>query len=95
MWKLGLRPRNSQKGMHKWNFPCSADLSLEINNVDSHISFDKNRFVRIKSEINEFGLGTGLEMQRNCAMCLYSNNAFQNLTIPTHLGGRHQKVGRR
>jgi hypothetical protein len=24
MWKLGLRPRNSQKGIHKWDFCCSA-----------------------------------------------------------------------
>ncbi len=24
MWKLGLRLRNSRKGIHKWDFPCSA-----------------------------------------------------------------------
>ncbi len=29
-------------------------ISLEINEVDSHIFFDKNRFVGIKSEINSF-----------------------------------------
>ncbi len=27
MWKLGLRPRNLRKGIHKWDFRCSA---LEI-----------------------------------------------------------------
>ncbi len=24
MWKLGLRPCNPRKGIHKWDFPCSA-----------------------------------------------------------------------
>jgi hypothetical protein len=27
MWKLGLKPRNSQKRNHKWDFPCSGGLS--------------------------------------------------------------------
>ncbi len=27
MWKLGLRPRNSQKRNTKWDFPCSAHHS--------------------------------------------------------------------
>ncbi len=27
MWKLGLRPHNSQKGIHKWDFRCSAENS--------------------------------------------------------------------
>ncbi len=28
MWKLGLRPRNSRKGIHKWDFPCSVEYSI-------------------------------------------------------------------
>ncbi len=30
MWKLGLRPRYSQKGIHKWDFRCSAAAILLI-----------------------------------------------------------------
>ncbi len=26
MWKLGLRPSNSQKRIHKWDFRCSAQI---------------------------------------------------------------------
>jgi hypothetical protein len=36
-----------------------TDLSLEINHLDSHISFDKNWFSRVKSRsvLSEFELG--------------------------------------
>jgi hypothetical protein len=30
MWKLGLRPRNSQKGIHKWDFHCSVCMPRNI-----------------------------------------------------------------
>jgi hypothetical protein len=35
MWKLGLRLRNFHKGIHKWDFPCSAvhPLSSKIEMV--------------------------------------------------------------
>jgi hypothetical protein len=32
MWKLGLRPRNPRKGIHKWVFPCSAVCALSNDN---------------------------------------------------------------
>ncbi len=37
MWKLGLRQRNSQKGIHKWDFPCSAGLQC-VKNSSMNIS---------------------------------------------------------
>ncbi len=29
MWKLRLRPRNSRKGIHKWDFCCSVGLGYQ------------------------------------------------------------------
>ena len=29
-WKLGLRPRNPRKGIHKWDCPCSVTHSLQM-----------------------------------------------------------------
>jgi hypothetical protein len=42
----------------KSGLKTGTDLSLEINHVDSHISLDKNRFSRFKSEIVSFRIWT-------------------------------------
>jgi hypothetical protein len=34
MWKLGLRPRNSQNRKHKWDFRCSVGPFLELERND-------------------------------------------------------------
>jgi hypothetical protein len=33
MWKLGLRPRNPQKGIHKWDFPVSVSSASQVLQV--------------------------------------------------------------
>ncbi len=30
MWKLGMRPRNTQKGIQKWDFSCSVSVRFRI-----------------------------------------------------------------
>jgi hypothetical protein len=35
MWKWGLRPLNSRKGTHKWDFRCSVEQkSVHLHNID-------------------------------------------------------------
>jgi hypothetical protein len=50
MWKLGLRPHNSQKRIHEWDFCCSmwagrgCNSSLELNMTKgSHWQIDSQK----------------------------------------------------
>ena len=55
----------------KYSFKTS-ELSLEIYHVDSSISLDKSRFVRIKSEINSCRVWTQFRHTLTCMQAFAS-----------------------